>query len=321
MGQTELTPDPGLAPTTGTLPTQCPAFSIITVRPAPSVCHTVYRARSEPQFSGALKDLQTMSTGDIGQIVVGGRELIPLGDALFDEHSAHVFGDGQALNDIKNKWDLRGGEQVSKAAVVYRLPPEDEQSRQDQAKEIAKQVNDGVEIANTEFKVVTVQTAVTLPTGCPAFTILLPEVPVETVCMTVYRTTSAKAFNRALDTLNNLAPGANIQASVIVRNKLDPFVDSVQFEANTINVVGDSMRNLLTAWHARGGGLIQQMALVCRKQLSPDEDHGLRIQADSIRTNIGAVPGSPGLLFTPVDDSLVFPTNCRAFVILLTQGG
>jgi hypothetical protein len=140
--------------------------------------------------------------------------------------------------------------------------------------------------------------------------------------MSVYRTVIADSFNSALGTLSGLPNGAVIQPTVIERNKLD-LINNAQFEGNTINVVGNSMDLLLQAWHATsgGGGQVEKMALVCRRPTGSEEDKGLRDQATAIATIIGSAgAASPSPTLVPVDDSVVFPTACRAFLIILASG-
>jgi hypothetical protein len=292
-------------------------IAFITLRPpVVSVCHSVFRARTENQFRSAVKTIQSMTVGDIQQ-VLNRTEMIPLGDVLFQERTDTVFGDGSTLETVNTKWEADPAK-VREAAVFSQPSAPDEASRKAQSLVIAGKLNDGT-VPAAVLATVPVATAVNMPTTCPAFTILLPEVPVETVCLTVYRTNNDSAFNNAVNAVQSLPPGSSIQNNIIVRNNLT-LIDSPQFEANTINVVGNSMNAMLAKWRALpgSGGLPILIAAVLRKDATADDEKGIHDQAASIRTNIGGTQIPVNMV--RVDPSLIFPTNCRGFVIILATG-
>jgi hypothetical protein len=327
MGETAVNVLPGTEPTTGTLPTSCPVFSIITVQPVASVCHSVFRARNADQFASAVKALQSMSSGEIKDVILR-TEMNALGDVLFEERTSKVFGDGQSLELVNKDWQTSQDRKVLQAAVVFHASPADEASWQEQALAIATKLNGTPVPASVLTPVKLATSDVKMPTACPVFTILLPQVagsfrvvnrgdaPVQTVCMSVYRTDSDENFNKARDEVLRLGSGANIARSVIVPNKLN-LIDSPQFEGNTTSAVGDSLNKLGTNWRAQpnNGGKVTAMVLVHRKDLPPDELKAINDQASSIREILGA--GSMNIQTLEVDKSLVFPTDCRAFLIVL----
>ena len=137
--------------------------------------------------------------------------------------------------------------------------------------------------------------------------------------MSVYRTDNDSALKNARLTLRTLAAGANIEASVIRRNELQ-FIDSPQFEENTTRDIGNSMNAMLEKWRAvpGGGGRVFEVMVVHRDNVAPAEVTGIVEQAKIIRTSIGADADSE-LGIVPVDRSLIFPTACRAFVIILAS--
>jgi len=292
-------------------------IALITLRPVASVCHSVYRARNADRFAAVVNALRGMTGGNIADVILR-TELISLGDVLFQERTGTVFGDGQSLQTVDNAWAANQGGRVAQAAVVFQSSPPDNPSRTDQALAIAERLNDAP-VPATALTTITVPAALAMPTACPAFTILQPEERLQTVCMSVFRTDNDSAFNNAVRTLRTLAPGANIEASVIRRNELQ-LIDSPQFEENTTTVVGNSMNVLLEKWRALpgGGGRVLEIAVVHRNDVVAPERTGIVEQADRIRTNIGMDADAQATM-VPIDRSMTFPTPCRAFVIILAS--
>jgi hypothetical protein len=290
-------------------------IALITLRPIASVCHSVYRARNANQFTAAVNALRGMTGGNIADVLLR-TEMISLGDVLFQERTSTVFGDGQSMQTVDNAWAANQGGRVARGVVVFQASPPDDASRSDQALAIAERLNDAP-VSATALATIPVPSTVTMPTACPAFTILQPAVT--TVCMSVYRTDNDSALKNARLTLRTLAAGANIEASVIRRNELQ-FIDSPQFEENTTRDIGNSMNAMLEKWRAvpGGGGRVFEVMVVHRDNVAPAEVTGIVEQAKIIRTSIGADADSE-LGIVPVDRSLIFPTACRAFVIILAS--
>jgi hypothetical protein len=209
--------------------------------PVRTVCHTAFRARSVESFQSVLRAIESIvqaGKGDL-RVVVVRQGLINIGDVLFEEHSAKVAGDGKTLSDVVTAWNTAGGGLSSGAIVCSQPSPQDQESRTNQATAMVQKINNG---GVAPLRAITIPAGVSLPTACPAFTIIAPaRVAVETTCVTVIQVFSR---NNITSIRNAIATGDPSMINTVLAGQFGPNLGVVNFKKGTTEVVDKSLDKL-----------------------------------------------------------------------------